>query len=266
MSPPLSSPTYDAVPGPVAFFRAMAQQCRAILRSKAVARDLAPTPVRAGRRPGPGPRVLIAGDSTALGWGASPSELGLVGRLAHDFPDASVDRVAHAGARLVDVAGQLRRAGAGLADGERYDLVLVLAGGNDALRIGGAARLRRDSADVAEAIAALSSHGIWLGPADVSLSPLFIAPFDRWLSRRMGAVVDAIRVASRSRGIRFVDFFVPKADDLFSKDPGRFYAPDLVHPSDDAYAYCYDVVRITCPLERWIGGRAADRKGHGTRR
>lgn len=256
MSPPLSSTTHDVLPSPVAFVRAMARQGLAILRSKSVARHLAPPPVVPRRYLDRGPRVLIAGDSTALDWGTSASELGLVGRLAHDFPEASVDRVAHAGARLVDVARQLRRAGATLSVGERYDLVLVLAGGNDALRLGGAGRLRRDSTEVAEAITALAPHGIWLGPADVSLSPLFIAPFDRWLSRRMGAVVEAIRTASRSRGIRFVDFFVSKADDLFSKDPQRFYASDLVHPSDDAYAYCYDVVRITCPLERWIGARA----------
>ena len=252
MSPPTSSPLHHRR-SPLALLRATARQCVAVLRSRAVGRHLAPatdSPTRG--KPG-GARILVAGDSTALDWGASTPDHGLVGRLAQDFPDAVVDRVARAGARLVDVARQLRRVEASLSRGERYDLVLVLAGGNDALRIGGGARLRRDSADVADAMTALSSHRIWLGPADVSLSPLFIAPFDRWLSRRMCAVVDAIRAASRARGVAFVDFFAPQADDVFSKDPKRYYALDLVHPADDAYAYCYDVVRINCPLERWLG-------------
>jgi lysophospholipase L1-like esterase len=234
--------------------RATIRQGAAIVRSRAAGRGLGhAVPLPAVATPGHGPRVLVAGDSTALDWGASRPDNGLVGRLLRDFPDASVDRVARTGARLREVARQLRTAGDALQAGSRYDLVLVLAGGNDALRIGHGAGLQRDSLAVAEAMKPLSAHRVWLGPADVSLSPLFVAPFDRWLSRRMQAVVDAIGVASRSRGVRFIDFFAPQADDVFSQEPRRYYAADLVHPADDAYAYCYDVVRATLPLERWLG-------------
>ena len=65
--------------------------------------------------------IVIAGDSTAFGVGALPTE-STAGRLAAAFPHARVINVARSGARIGHVVEQLRR-----IECERVDMVLVHA-------------------------------------------------------------------------------------------------------------------------------------------
>lgn len=76
----------------------------------------------------PSHRLLIVGDSTGVGLGAVSIEDSLAGRLARDFPQASIENRAELGARIACVLGQLADVNAG------YDAVLIAAGGNDILR------------------------------------------------------------------------------------------------------------------------------------
>ena len=76
----------------------------------------------------PSHRLLIVGDSTGVGLGAVSIEDSLAGRLARDFPQASIENRAELGARIACVLGQLADVDAG------YDAVLIAAGGNDILR------------------------------------------------------------------------------------------------------------------------------------
>ena len=78
--------------------------------------------------PQPTRRVLVVGDSTAVGTGASTAADSLPGRIGQDHPQWRIDNLAANGAKFGDVVQQLERAGGG------YDLVLVLAGGNDVIR------------------------------------------------------------------------------------------------------------------------------------
>ena len=75
-------------------------------------------------------RILVVGDSTAVGTGASGPLASLPGLIGQRHPAWHIDNLASNGARYADVAQQLERAAAG------YDLVLVLAGGNDVIRPG----------------------------------------------------------------------------------------------------------------------------------
>ena len=74
-------------------------------------------------------RILVVGDSTAVGTGADAPQDSLPGRIGQDHPRWHIDNLAANGARYADVAAQLEQAPAG------YDLVLVLAGGNDVIRL-----------------------------------------------------------------------------------------------------------------------------------
>src|SRR5690242_13162651 len=74
--------------------------------------------------------IVVAGDSTAFGVGALPTE-STAGRLAAAFPNARVVNVARSGARIGDVAQQLEALG---ARGVTFaDLVLIHACANDVL-------------------------------------------------------------------------------------------------------------------------------------
>mgnify|MGYP002662619994 CR=1 FL=1 len=73
--------------------------------------------------------LLVVGDSTAVGTGAARPEESLVGLIGQAHPDWRIDNRAVNGARFADVGVQLPAAPAG------YDLVRVLAGGHDGIRL-----------------------------------------------------------------------------------------------------------------------------------
>ena len=85
----------------------------------------------------PTKRLLIVGDSTAVGTGASRPQASVAGLLAQAFPQLLIDNRAQDGATFADLQSQL-------SGNDRFDMVLVMAGGNDVIRMRGTEALRRD--------------------------------------------------------------------------------------------------------------------------
>src|SRR5688572_21396111 len=73
-------------------------------------------------------RILIAGDSTAVGTGVADLNQSIAGRLARDFPRATITNLGENGLRTGEVADRLAVRGS-----ERADLILLQTGGNDIL-------------------------------------------------------------------------------------------------------------------------------------
>nr|MDH4393769.1 GDSL-type esterase/lipase family protein [Aquabacterium sp.] len=114
----------------------------------------------------PALRLLIVGDSTAVGTGASGSASGLAGLLGQAFPRLLIENRARDGATFADLPAQLR----GPA---RFDLVLVMAGGNDVVRLRALPALR-DDIDRVLALAHARAGQVVLMPAgNVGNAPFF---------------------------------------------------------------------------------------------
>jgi lysophospholipase L1-like esterase len=172
-------------------------------------------------------RLLVVGDSTAVGTGASSAAHSLAGLLAAAYPHLAIDNRARDGATFADVIGQL--AGPG-----RYDLVLVQAGGNDVIRLRDLDQVRADVDRVA-ALARERSDAVLLMPAgNVGNARFFWPPLSWWMTaraRRLHAIVQEVAVR---RGAVYVDLYEDAADDPFVTRPG-LYARDGLHPSDAGY-------------------------------
>ncbi len=81
----------------------------------------------------PSKRLLIVGDSTAVRTGASGPQASVAGLLAQTFPNLLINNRSQDGATLADLLSQLNRE-------EHFAMVLVMAGGNDVIRLRGMAR------------------------------------------------------------------------------------------------------------------------------
>ena len=78
----------------------------------------------------PALRLLVVGDSTAVGTGATSPQASVAGLLGERFAQLQIDNRARDGATFEGVLSQL--------DGDdRVDMVLVMAGGNDVVRLRG---------------------------------------------------------------------------------------------------------------------------------
>jgi lysophospholipase L1-like esterase len=189
--------------------------------------------------------LLIVGDSTALGTGASTPEASLAGRIAQRYPTLAIRNLASAGARFEAIAEQLREAG-------RHDLILIAGGANDVMRFTPASRLARAVALTLQRAAQQATQVIVVPAPNVGNAPFFPPPLSWLLSRRARTLHGLVRGSAAAVGAAYVNLYRDHADDPFARDPQRLIALDHLHPSDAGYAVWFDELERQAPLSGFI--------------
>jgi lysophospholipase L1-like esterase len=185
----------------------------------------------------PGQRLLVVGDSTAVGTGASSAAHSLVGLIGADHPGWRIHNLAANGARFADVLQQLRTAGDG------WDRVLVLAGGNDVIRLTPADALRADISQVL-ALARQTGRRVVLMPAgSVGHAPFFWPPLSWWMDARSRMLHALVQPLAQQAGAVYVRLLQPRAQDPFVQQAALLHAADGLHPSDAGYRLWYAALR-----------------------
>ncbi|MEO8485942.1 MAG: SGNH/GDSL hydrolase family protein [Betaproteobacteria bacterium] len=193
-------------------------------------------------------RLLIVGDSTAVGTGATSPTASVAGRLSAAMPGLRVDNQGANGARFADVIGQLDAVRA-----DRYDAVLVMAGGNDVIFLTRETELRANVEGAVARASQLAPMVVLLPAGNVGNAPFFFAPLSWIMSARSRTLHAIVREAAQRHGAHYVTLYRERADDPFARQPERFNAADGLHPSDDGYALWTDDLLAQSPL-RTIAG------------
>jgi CBS domain-containing protein/lysophospholipase L1-like esterase len=197
-------------------------------------------------------RVLLLGDSTGVGVGAGSPEASLPGLLAAEFPQVEIVNRSCNGARVADV---LRQLAPSLDSGERYDLALVLAGGNDVLRMTPHRLLQRHARELLQGLVQVAARTVWMGCANIGASPVLMAPLSWWMGWQTGRTMRLLASQAQTHGAEFIDFFVPRRSDLFSRHAGIYFADDGLHPSALSYRHGFEVLKrraeLNALLTRW---------------
>jgi lysophospholipase L1-like esterase len=194
-------------------------------------------------------RMLIVGDSTGVGTGASGPAASLAGLLARDYPRLWIENRARDGATFAGTAEQLSRDG-------RFDIVLVLAGGNDVIRLRAPDALRADI-ERSVVLARERAEVVVLMPAgNVGNAPFFQPPLSWEMTRRARLLHELVRDVARRRGVTYVNLFHEHDDDPFVQRP-QLHARDGLHPSDAGYREWYQTLLVQSGLvERLSPARA----------
>lgn len=196
-------------------------------------------------------RLLIVGDSTGVGTGASSAKASLAGLLAQAFPRLRIDNRARDGATFEGVVQQL------LADSQRYDVVLIQAGGNDVIRFRSDEAMRADI-DRATALAAERAPRVLLMPAgNVGNAPFFFAPVSSLMTSRAERLHGHIQAAAQHHGAVYVNLFQPPETDPFVQNP-ELHARDGLHPSDAGYRVWFDELVRQADLSRLLAASRAE--------
>jgi lysophospholipase L1-like esterase len=179
--------------------------------------------------------ILVVGDSTGVGVGASTSTASVPGRLS-ELLDASVENHAVSGARVSDVAGQMER-----VTQTKYDVVLIQIGGNDVTHFTSLTSLENDlrvavssAKEKSDRIILISSGKV----GDAPFIPRFLAPL---FNHRYMEVRDVFMRLATTMGITYVDLL--PVSDTFGTDADKYYAVDYFHPSSEGYALWYGVLK-----------------------
>jgi len=183
-----------------------------------------------------GVRITVAGDSLALGIGASDSSRGfafeLFRRVQAIRPGSEITNLAIGGTTARDV---LRLEIPHLAQ-SAPQLVLLEAGANDAVRHRSPAAFRHDYRALVAALrhAAPAARIVLFTVPDVSVSPLFESASKPALHRLVVAYNATVYAEARLARARVVDLYA------FSQrartDGSRYFSADDFHPSDAGHA------------------------------
>lgn len=200
------------------------------------------------RPPGATLRLLVVGDSTAVGTGATSPSGSVAGLLGAQQPRWWIENRGRDGARFADVRDQLA------ANAERFDIVLVQAGGNDVIRLSNAESLRR-SIDAVASLARERAPLVLLMPSgNVGNAPFFFPPMNWWMTHRSRELHAMVREAAVRRGAVYVNLFKERRDDPFVKDKA-LNARDGLHPSDAGYRAWHAELLAQSPLAAMLSQR-----------
>ncbi len=177
----------------------------------------------------PTQRLLIVGDSTGVGTGASSPQDSLAGLIGQQHPQWRIDNLAANGAKFADVVQQLEGASSG------YDMVLVLAGGNDVIRFTSQEALATQVKQTV-AIAQRKAQTVVIMPSgNVGHAPFFWPPLSWVMSRRSENLHALVRSATEGGKARYISLLKPKEVDPFVTRSDELNAADGLHPSSAGY-------------------------------
>ena len=205
----------------------------------------------------PSMRLLIVGDSTAVGTGASAPQASVAGLLAQVFPRLQIDNRARDGSTFAQLLAQL-------GGDQRFDMVLVMAGGNDVVRLRGLQALQNDIDRVMRRALERGALVVVMPAGNVGNAPLFFPPVSwlmTWRSRQLHAFVS--EAASR-HGVVVVNLFRERADDPFIEQPS-LNAQDGLHPGDAGYRVWFGELMAQAALSQRLSAALRVEQGapHG---
>lgn len=186
-------------------------------------------------------RLLIVGDSTGVGTGASSPQASLAGLLAQAYPRLQIDNRARDGATFAGVIEQLEAATA------RYDFVLVQAGGNDVIRLRKLDDVRADVERVATLARARGQRVLLMPAGNVGNAPFFFPPASWLMTSRARSLHGFVREAATRHQAAYINLFKDKAKDPFAQQP-ELNAADGLHPSDAGYRVWFDELMTQAQL------------------
>ena len=178
-------------------------------------------------------RLLVVGDSTGVGTGATRPAASVAGLLGTAYPRLLVHNQAADGARFDAVPAQLAAA----PGNQGYDVVLIQAGGNDVIRgtdVAALAQVLDRSFSAAKARLRPGGVAIVQPAGNVGNAAFFLPPLSQLMSQRARELHTAARSAAARHGLVYVNLYQEAAQDPFVQRP-ELHAADGLHPSDAGY-------------------------------
>lgn len=188
--------------------------------------------------PAPTGSILIAGDSIAVGVGASQPSASIAGLFGREFPKAEVVNVGVSGAETQALESQLQP-----MIGQHFLLVVIIVGANDVVHF---TDLRTSEAELTKALKlsrTLSEHVVLFFEGNVGNAPLWPRVVSLLFTQRSHDLRQRFMAIATTNQTLFVDIFKERSSDPWRKNQAHFYAADLWHPADRGYADWYTAIQ-----------------------
>ncbi len=186
-------------------------------------------------------KILILGDSTAVGTGAKDNTESVAGWFGRDFPKAHIRNFGRNGQRLADLLKNFPS----FSEEEKFDLVVLQIGANDVIHLTRLKHIKRNVTAVVDRAKTVGQQVVLMHSGDVGLAPIFSWPLNRLFSARTRALREIYLKVAKEKNVMYVDLFRERKGDLFLTDINKYYSVDRLHPSGAGYRYWYEEIRRT---------------------
>ncbi len=143
-----------------------------------------------------------------------------------------------------------------LAGNERFDMILILGGGNDVIRLTGEDTLRDNLDRAVSRARTRSDHVIVMPAGNVGNAPFFFPPVSWWMTSRARKMHDIVSEIARAHGATYVDLYREKNVDPFAREPERMNARDHLHPNDAGYGFWFAELERQARISQIISAAA----------
>ncbi|NCP66674.1 hypothetical protein GW756_00005 [bacterium] len=192
-------------------------------------------------------KILVLGDSTAVGTGTTNNTYSVAGRLAEDLPNSSIKNLGVNGALVSDLNSQLDQVGQ-----QNFDLIIIQAGGNDVVYFTDLKKFETDLATVLQKVTEKSDRVIMLSSGDIGASPIWPAGVGWIFTKRTLEARQILLEKTAAYGVAFVDLYSNGVNVEFGKEPVRYHSPDSFHPSDEGYELWYESLKMNFKNRGWL--------------
>jgi lysophospholipase L1-like esterase len=185
------------------------------------------------------PRILVAGDSTGYGTGASSEYGSIAGRIGGQFKQYAIENISKNGLTLSGLSSRL----AELAPSDEFEIIVLQIGGNDVLRKTPIDEVKISLQKVFDTAHLHTQKIVVISSGNVGGAALFSpygSPKSKEYEMQTLKVREAFMVLAKKNNAHYVDLFVEPKDDVFMQEPKKYLAIDGLHPSSDGYAVWYE--------------------------
>lgn len=186
----------------------------------------------------PAKRVLVIGDSLAVGVGASTPEHSIAGLLSMDYPSTDITNFAVSGSKIKDVLKTLQS-----SQDLGYDLILIQVGGNDVVQFTSVKEASADMDLLLKLAKTKSSKVLFYSSGSVGFAPIFIPPVSWIYTYKTKKLYSALKTVAEKNNVTYIDLLYSKTDDPFKSDIDEYYAGDYFHVSDAGYKFWYEKIK-----------------------
>lgn len=184
-------------------------------------------------------KILVLGDSTAVGTGSEKSSETTAGRMAELFPQADVKTIVENGLKL---EGLLQKMEA-INPNEKYSIILVQIGANDIMKLTSMKDIESRIDTVVDRLSKQTDKLIFMHSGDIGGStffPIYLRPI---LTSRSNHVRDIYMKTAEKYNAFYVDIIGSNISEIIDKNPTEYYANDLLHLSGAGYGLWFDEIR-----------------------
>ena len=194
----------------------------------------------------PRKHVLVIGDSTSYGTGASSSEHSLVGLLGQEFPDIAITNKSKNALNLKELADRMQDIHG------TYDVIQIHIGGIDTLSFTSDRSMLSSWERIYTRIQELkipttilvTVNNVGLGPFMKTCSSVLYRLRSRHMNRFFTKLAETYQ-------IEHVSLYDLPGNDPLAKNPDVLFSKDKIHPSDAGYKLWYE--RISPVAQKYLG-------------